>query len=205
MDTIYTVGHGRRSLAEFIAVLRSAGVKYVVDVRSFPRSRTNPQFNQDTLPAALAARGLVYHAIPGLGGWRHTAAGHDSPHTSLQVESFRAYADHMSSREFMESYSALVKLARAAKTAFFCSETVWFRCHRRMIADLLTANGWQVLHLGMGRLPRAHILWDAARIEPMSGHATDCDDALRFLLVYDKPAKPPVPRKRKRVASDDDD
>jgi uncharacterized protein (DUF488 family) len=158
---ISSIGHGARPLEEFLATLRAAHIKSLADVRLMPGSRRHPQFGAAALEGALAEIGIAYVHLPELGGRREPRA--DSPHRALRVAAFRGYADHMSTEEFARGYERLTSLARASRTAFMCAETLWWRCHRRLIADRLTVDGWTVTHLlGPGK-SQPHVLWDAAR------------------------------------------
>jgi uncharacterized protein (DUF488 family) len=159
---IWTIGHGARPVAELVAVLREAGIRSLVDVRTVPGSRRHPQFGKAPLRDSLAAGGIAYEHLPGLGGRREPRA--DSPHIALRVDAFRGYADHMASEEFQQGLARLVEGAMKTPTAFMCAETTWAECHRRMLADLLTVRGWDVTHLsGPGR-SEPHRLWDTARV-----------------------------------------
>jgi len=160
---IWSVGHGARPLEEFLETLRAAEIGTLADVRSHPGSRRHPQFGAQSLATALGDVGIAYEHLPGLGGRREPHA--DSPHKALRVAAFRAYADHMSTDEFARGYERLISLAREARTAFMCAETLWWRCHRRLIADRLTVDGWQVTHLFAPGKSEPHVLWDAARID----------------------------------------
>jgi uncharacterized protein (DUF488 family) len=158
---IWSVGHGARPLEEFIAVLRDADIGALADVRLIPGSRRHPHFGAQSLEASLGDIGVAYVHLPELGGRREPRT--DSPHRALRVAAFRGYADHMSSEEFARGYERLVSLARESRTAFMCAETLWWRCHRRLIADRLTVDGWAVTHLFVPRKSEPHVLWDAAR------------------------------------------
>src|SRR5581483_544840 len=125
-----TVGHSNRPLDEFLRLLKAHGVKLLVDVRTVPRSRHNPQFNRDSLPAAVAAQGIGYEHMPGLGGLRH--ARKDSPNTGWKNLSFRGYADHMQTPEFVENLNALIELEQRGGVAIMCAESVPWRCHRSL-------------------------------------------------------------------------
>jgi len=168
---IWSIGHGARELDEFLDTLREARIALLADVRSFPGSRRHPQFGAKALAVALAAAGLEYVHLVGLGGRREPRE--DSPHRALRVAAFRGYADHMATDEFARDYARLTELAGERRTAFMCAETLWWRCHRRMIADRLTVDGWMVTHLLGPNKSAPHTLWDAARID--DGH-----------LVYDE-------------------
>jgi uncharacterized protein (DUF488 family) len=167
---IWTVGHGSRPLDEFVEILRDADIKTLADVRLIPGSRRHPHFGAEPLDAALRQIGIAYVHLPELGGRREPHA--DSLHRALRVAAFRGYADHMSTEEFARGYERLGSLARGSRTAVMCAETLWWRCHRRLIADRLTVDGWSVAHLFAPGKSEPHKLWDAART--LDGH-----------LVYD--------------------
>ena len=131
-------------------------------MRSAPGSRRHPQFGQAALRASLADAGIAYEHLAGLGGRRDPAP--DSPHTALRVAAFRGYADHMASPEFQRDLVVLESLARDAPTAYMCAETLWWRCHRRMLSDLLTVRGWDVTHLLAPGKSEPHRIWDVARV-----------------------------------------
>jgi len=162
MPTVWSIGHGTRPIEELLAVLSAAGIKVLVDVRSAPGSRRHPQFGQAALAGLLAVAGIEYVHIRGLGGRRDAIPG--SPHVALKVEAFRAYADHMASAEFAADYARLTTTALERATAFMCAETLWWRCHRRMLSDRLTADGWEVVHLLAPGKSEPHRMWDVARI-----------------------------------------
>jgi uncharacterized protein (DUF488 family) len=148
---VYTVGHGTRTVDDLVAVLRDAGVTVVVDVRRFPGSRRHPQFGRDALAATLPAAGIRYEwQGEALGGRRSRSPG--SRHTALRNPAFAGYADHMDTSEFREAVDALVARAAAGdRPAVMCAETLWWRCHRRLIADALVLRGAGVIHLiGVG-------------------------------------------------------
>jgi len=139
---VFTVGHSTRPLAEFIALLAAHSVTRLIDVRSVPRSRHNPQFNGDTLPAALEAAGIRYEHITGLGGFRHTNS--ESPNLGWRNASFRGYADYMQTTEFAQNLASLIQLAKQEQVAIMCAEAVPWRCHRSLIADALVVHGLRV-------------------------------------------------------------
>ncbi len=145
---IFTIGHSTRTIAEFVALLEPAGVDLLIDVRSIPRSRTNPQFNADTLPGALAAAGIAYRHLAALGGLRHPAKrAMPSPNAFWRVPAFRNYADYAATDAFRTGLAELRALARDHCCAIMCAEAVWWRCHRRIIADYLLAEGIRVAHI----------------------------------------------------------
>jgi uncharacterized protein (DUF488 family) len=162
MPSIYSVGHGTRPIEAFVDLLRAADVKTLADIRSAPGSRRHPQFGQAALAASLREAGIEYMHLRGLGGRRDAAP--DSPHVALKVDAFRGYADHMSSDEFAVDYARLVSTARERTTAFMCAETLWWRCHRRLVSDRLTVDGWEVVHLLAPGKSEPHRLWDVARV-----------------------------------------
>jgi len=154
---ILTVGHSTHPIERFIALLGGAGVEAIADVRRFPGSRRNPQFGAEVLAAALGGVGIGYEPLGDtLGGRRKPRA--DSPHTEWRVAAFRGYADHMETREFRQGLERLEELARSRRTAVMCAEGYWRSCHRRLIADALTADGWRVLHISPRGELEAHPL-----------------------------------------------
>jgi uncharacterized protein (DUF488 family) len=160
---VWTIGHSTRSLGDLVALLRAHGIVTVADVRRFPRSRRQPQFNSDALSRELLAAGIAYVHLPGLGGFRR--ARPDSTNRGWRNASFRGYADYMQTGEFAGHLAALLDLARAAPTAIMCAEAVPWRCHRSLIADALVARGVEVQHiLGPGRA-QPHALTAGARLE----------------------------------------
>jgi uncharacterized protein (DUF488 family) len=154
--TIYTVGHSTRSPEELLALLREADVKLLADVRAFPSSRRHPQFNRAALAEWLPQAGIGYEHMPGLGGRRRPLP--DSPNEGWREAAFRGYADYMGSDQFCGALGDLEEAARVRPTAIMCAEAVWWRCHRRLISDALTARGWRVEHLGLGEPPPRHEL-----------------------------------------------
>jgi uncharacterized protein (DUF488 family) len=142
---IDTVGHSTRSLDELVELLRTFGVSTVVDIRTVPRSRHNPQFGQDALRSALRVRGLRYVHVPELGGLRRPRK--DSPNDGWHNASFRGFADYMLTEDFEIGLEKLRALADAARAALMCAEAVPWRCHRSLIADALTARGAKIEHI----------------------------------------------------------
>jgi uncharacterized protein (DUF488 family) len=147
MGEIYTVGHSTHPAERFVALVGSQGTEVVCDVRRFPASRRNPQFNADALREALAAAGIGYEQFgEGLGGRRRpTRPAEESP---WRVEGFRGYAEYMETPPFEAGLERLEALARERRAAVMCAEGSWRRCHRRLIADALLARGWRVIHIG---------------------------------------------------------
>lgn len=162
-----TIGHSNRSLDEFIGILRESRVDRLIDIRTIPRSRTNPQFNKDTLPGSLAAFNVGYEHIAALGGLRGHAR-HVPPDANgyWTNDSFHNYADYALSPEFQVGLQHLRDEGHKQRCAVMCSEAVWWRCHRRIVADYLIASGETVFHvMGHGRLEPAR-LTSAAIVQP---------------------------------------
>jgi uncharacterized protein (DUF488 family) len=163
----FTLGHSTRSLEEFVALLRSANIHLVADVRTVPRSRTNPQFNRDTLPQSLSQFQIGYEHISALGGLRGTRR--DVPprvNAFWQNQNFHNYADYAMGNDFRAGLRRLLDLGHHAPTAIMCAEAVWWRCHRRIIADYLIAAGETVFHvLAPHRIEPARIS-SAAKLGP---------------------------------------
>jgi uncharacterized protein (DUF488 family) len=145
LPALYTIGHSTRLLGEFISILQAHCIALLVDVRTVPRSRTNPQFNRDSLPAALAEAGMAYEHSPALGGLRKPRP--DSANTGWRNLSFRGYADYMQTPEFAAGLAALMASAARQRTAVMCAESVPWRCHRSLIADAFVAAGQQAFHI----------------------------------------------------------
>jgi uncharacterized protein (DUF488 family) len=166
-NPFFTIGHSTRPIDEFVALLMTAEVKLVVDVRTVPRSRTNPQFNRDALPASLAAHGIAYEHFAALGGLRGKQPG-VSPDVNAfwENKSFHNYADYALSAGFHSGLEKLRALGHATRSTVMCAESLWWRCHRRIIADYLIAASEEVLHiLGPGHTEPARMT-PAARIRP---------------------------------------
>lgn len=143
-----TIGHSTRSIAAFVALLQVADVRLVVDIRTVRRSRANPQYNSDVLPDSLAAFGIGYEHIEELGGLRGKARDVPASLNGFWVNpSFHNYADYALSPQFHEGLDRLVALGRQRQCATMCSETLWWRCHRRVVADYLISRGEAVFHL----------------------------------------------------------
>jgi uncharacterized protein (DUF488 family) len=161
--TVFTIGHGARPIEEFLTLLRGAGVLLLVDVRSFPGSRKHPHFGKDALAASLATEGIAYEWKRELGGFRK--ARPDSRHTALRSAGFRGYADHMETDEFRSARDWLIDQAAKSRTAVMCAESLWWKCHRRMLSDALVATGCDVQHIMTGGRTDEHRLHSAARLE----------------------------------------
>ncbi len=161
IPTIFTIGHSTRPIGEFLTLLQQVCVNLLVDVRSIPRSRTNPQFNSDALRKTLAGVGISYRHLPALGGLRHRKKGAaPSLNSFWQVAAFRNYADYAATETFRTGLDELRTLSCDNRCAIMCAEAVWWRCHRRIIADYLLAQGVPVMHI-MGRNKI-----DAAKLTP---------------------------------------
>lgn len=160
---VYTIGHSTRTLEEFIDLLQEHHIKQLLDVRTIPRSRHNPQFNIDTLPEALRKAGIRYAHLPNLGGLRH--ARRDSPNTGWRNTSFRGFADYMQQPEFEEGLNELIKRGRTHPSAIMCAEAVPWRCHRSLIADALLARGVQVEDIISGKRAQPHTLTPFAHVD----------------------------------------
>ena len=142
---IWTIGHSTRSFEEFVAMLHSFQIELVVDVRSFPGSRRYPHFNKEILINSLPENGIEYLHLLGLGGRRKTVP--DSNNMGWRHVAFRGYADYMETEDFENAAKELEKLGEGKRTAYMCSEAVWWRCHRSMISDWLKMRGWTVWHI----------------------------------------------------------
>jgi uncharacterized protein (DUF488 family) len=180
-NSFFTVGHSTRTIHAFASLLKEANAQFVVDVRTIPRSRANPQYDRDVLPGSLAAHAIGYEHVASLGGLR--GRQRDIPPTINAFwsnESFHNYADYAMGDEFHLGVTRLRELGKERRPAIMCAESVWWRCHRRIIADYLILAGEEVWHIiGPGRIVRAQ-LTPAARSGP------------RATLVYPENAPPRV-------------
>jgi uncharacterized protein (DUF488 family) len=160
---IYTIGHSTRAIAELVAMLRTHGVATLVDVRTLPRSRWNPQFTREALAESMDQASIRYLHMPGLGGLRHPRP--DSANTGWRNAGFRGYADYMATAEFERNLEALIGEAARARVAFMCAEALPWRCHRSLIADALTVRGIAVEHILGAAGTEPHTLTPLARVE----------------------------------------
>jgi Protein of unknown function, DUF488 len=160
---ILTIGHSTRPIDEFIELLRQHGVERLVDIRTIPRSRRNPQFNSEALAKSLEDKGIGYVHLKELGGLRHPR--HDSINTGWRNDGFRGYADYMQTAEFEEALRRLLELCEGKRCAAMCAEAVPWRCHRSLLADALVARGIPVEHILSGSRRDVHSLTPFARIE----------------------------------------
>jgi uncharacterized protein (DUF488 family) len=148
--TIWTIGHSTRTLEEFITILHSFNIDLIADIRSLPGSRKFPQYNKETLEVSLPQNNIQYIHLKSLGGRRNVKP--DSKNTGWRNVAFRGYADYMETYSFKEGITELEKFAIKQRTAYMCSEAVWWRCHRSMVSDYLKLNGWKVMHIiGIGK------------------------------------------------------
>jgi len=166
-EPFFTIGHSTRSLDELVSLLAPNEVRLLVDVRTVPRSRTNPQYNTDTLPGALSARGIAYEHIAALGGLRGRRK--DVPpdvNGYWENASFHNYADYAMGPEFHAGLARLRALGGGTRCAIMCAESVWWRCHRRIITDYLLAAGEEVFHIVSSDVPEPARLTPEARPGP---------------------------------------
>ena len=159
--TIWTIGHSNQSLENFIQLLTQNNIELLADVRRFPGSSKYPQFNKETLIIGLQAAGIKYIHFEALGGRRKPEK--NSRNTAWRNEAFKGYADYMGKDEFKNAFTDLLKTGEEERTALMCSEVLWWRCHRSLIADLLKSMGHKVLHILPGKL-QEHPYTSAAKI-----------------------------------------
>jgi uncharacterized protein (DUF488 family) len=160
---LWTIGHSTHSAEEFVAILRAHAIALLADVRSFPSSRRHPHFNRDALRDTLAAAGIEYVHLPALGGRR--TPRQDSHNTAWRNAGFRGYADYMETPAFEAALADLIDRARARRTAIMCAESLWWHCHRSLIADGLKVRGWDVVHIHNAEEVTHHPYTRAARVE----------------------------------------
>ncbi|HUJ32130.1 MAG TPA: DUF488 domain-containing protein [Candidatus Acidoferrum sp.] len=175
---LFTIGHSTRSTDEFIGLLRANGVERVIDIRTIPKSRHNPQFNSDALAAALRSAGLDYVHLKALGGLRKPLR--DSRNTAWRNASFRGFADYMQTPEFADALSRAVDLAVEKPSALMCSEAVPWRCHRSLVADALVTRDIEVLEIVSSAPPKPHKLIPFARVRGMQVTYPGGDDGGLF-------------------------
>ncbi len=162
MLVIFSIGHFTRTWLVFLELLRAYDIKRVIDVRSIPRSRHNPQFNRETLSAKLRSARIGYVHLRKLGGLRHARV--DSPNMGWRNTSFRGFADYMQTAEFEAGLERLIKLAKQKRSALMCAEAVPWRCHRSLIADALVIRGIRVEDIISGKRSRVHLLTSFGRV-----------------------------------------
>lgn len=163
MTTVFTIRHGSRPLEEFIALLKMAGVRCLVDVRAYPASRRHPQFALETLGHSLAAAGISYVWEGKMMGGRRRV-WKNSPHAALRNDSFQAYADHMMTEGFQRALGALIECASRSGTAIMCAERLPWQCHRFLISDYIVARGANVVHLVGEKATLRHNINPVARL-----------------------------------------
>ena len=165
--TLYTIGHSTHPIGEFIQLLLGHGISLVVDIRTIPRSRHNPQFNQESLPGALKESGIEYHHMKALAGLRHTRkqAFNESPNTGWKNASFRGFADYMQTEDFEAGLKELIGLSRKRTIAIMCAEALPWRCHRSLIADALYLREVHVEHILSLNHSQPHRMTPFARAE----------------------------------------
>lgn len=161
---VFSLGHSTLPIERFIELLRTYGIERLVDIRTVPRSRRNPQFNETALVSTLTEH-LEYVLLPALGGLRH--ARKDSPNTGWRNESFRGYADHMQTAAFQEGLETLIQMSRQKRVAIMCAEAVPWRCHRSLVADALHVHGVPVIEILSETNYRTHKLTPFSHIEGM--------------------------------------
>jgi uncharacterized protein (DUF488 family) len=160
--TVWTIGHSTRTLDEFVGTLETYDIELIADVRRFPGSRRLPQFGAAELEAGLARNDIAYKWLPSLGGRRKALP--DSPNTAWTHPAFRGYADHIETEEFAEGLEELLILSGGMRTAVMCAEILWWRCHRRIIADVLVSLGIDVIHIRESTSSEHHRLNAPARL-----------------------------------------
>ena len=159
---VFTIGHSIHPIDEFIALLQSNGIQQIIDIRTIPKSRHNPQFNGDALEASLLASGIRYVQMKDLGGLRH--AKRDSVNLGWRNLNFRGFADYMQTPEFADALGHAIVLAQAKRSAFMCAEAVPWRCHRSLVADALLVRGVRVLEIVSAATPKEHNLTPFIRV-----------------------------------------
>jgi uncharacterized protein (DUF488 family) len=175
---IFTIGHSTRPIDEFLRILQAHGIQRLIDVRTIPRSRHNPQFGQENLAASLRAADIAYQHMPGLGGLRRPRR--DSMNTGWRNASFRGYADYMQTPEFQENLEELMEAAADSSTAIMCAEAVPWRCHRSLIADALVARGIPVLEIMTASKAQPHALTAFAKVNGREVTYPSSDENLRL-------------------------
>jgi uncharacterized protein (DUF488 family) len=160
---IFTVGHSTLPIERFIALLQTYGIERLMDIRTMPRSRHNPQFNDTALAGSLTVQRIEYVHIPALGGLRH--ARKDSPNTGWRNAGFRGYADYMQTEAFQDALEALIHMSRQRRIAVMCAELVPWRCHRSLVADALNVRGVPVVEILSESNYRNHQLTPFAQVE----------------------------------------
>ncbi|MEO9022303.1 MAG: DUF488 domain-containing protein [Ginsengibacter sp.] len=161
--TIWTIGHSTRTLEELVEMLHSFQIEMLVDIRSYPGSRRYPQFNKEALEVSIPQNHILYTHLKSLGGRRKVNP--DSKNTAWRHVAFRGYADYMETKDFKKGIEDLETIAIKQRTAYMCSEAVWWRCHRSMVSDYLKVHGWEVMHIMALGKEQEHPYTAPARIE----------------------------------------
>lgn len=162
----WTIGHSNLSLEAFLERLAASRIERVADVRRYPASRRSPHFNRETIETVLGSRGTGYRWFEVLGGRRSGLPERESPNRGLTASGFRAYADYALTPDFQAELDRLIDWLEGGRTAILCAEALWWRCHRRLIADQLVARGGTVFHIPPRGDVERHRLWDLARVTP---------------------------------------
>lgn len=162
----WTIGHSTLRPDGFVERLAGHRIERIADVRRYPASRRSPWFNRETLAELLEARNVEYRWFEDLGGRRSGFPPAASPNRGLESAGFRSYADYMATEPFRRAFDELVTLLESRRTALLCAETLWWRCHRRLLADQLVARGGMVYHILDVHTTERHALWDLARVTP---------------------------------------
>ena len=161
---LFSIGHSTHAFEEFLRILRAHDIEQLADIRTVPHSRKWPHFGTEQLSASLPDHGIAYAHLPALGGWRRPVEA--SPNGGWRNRSFQGYADYALTDEFADGLAEICGLARERATAMMCSEGLWWRCHRRLVADRLIVAGWEVLHIGPDGRTMDHGLADFATVRP---------------------------------------
>jgi uncharacterized protein (DUF488 family) len=165
-EKIYVIGHSTRPIQKFLRILEAHSITMLVDIRTVPKSKHNPQFNSDALKASLAGAGIAYLHLKQLGGLRHPAK--NSVNTGWRNLSFRGFADYMQTDEFEVGLDRLIRLGKSKNAAIMCAEGNPFRCHRSLVADALTIRGVQAVHISSEREGKLHTLTPFAKVDGQS-------------------------------------
>lgn len=172
---VWTIGHSNRPLEELIEMLQSFNIEQLVDIRHYPGSRKYPYFNKENLEKVIPENGIGYLHMVDLGGRRKV--NKDSKNIAWRHPAFRGYADYMETVEFKTGIEKLEEIAQEKRTAYMCSEAVWWRCHRSMVSDYLKAHGWKVMHIMNIGVAKEH---------PYTGAASIVDGTLRYDIVKEE-------------------
>ena len=175
---IYTIGHSTRTQEEFITILKSFKIELLIDISSYPGSRRYPHFSKENLQKVLPENEIRYQHFPELGGRRKVSK--DSKNIAWKNDAFRGYADYMETGEFKKGISRLEDLALQFRTAYMCSEAVWWRCHRSLVSDFLKWKGWKVMHIMGENKSEEHPYTSPAKIVDGQLSYTDTDQPKLF-------------------------